>query len=223
MCGSAPMARSSFGPMPRPHRRSTAPSSTSVSSSPPLKNSALPSTPSASPTTRPFHTAGVCVLTCAPAPTLLGGEHAVPSIRAVRLTPFYEALPSALADEQPPVAPTWKLHATREGLVGRHTANGHRITQRDHFVSLPSWRSLSPEGTNQYMVRVTYNGRSSVAPVYDVGPWNVHDNYWDEKRQIYADLPRRRPHRPPPRRLPRHPRRPPRRRRPPPHRLARSW
>jgi len=122
--------------------------------------------------------------------TLLGGEDAVPSVRAVRLTPLYEALPSALADERPPVAPTWKLHATREGLVGRHTANGHRITKRDHFVSLPSWRSLSPEGTNQYMVRVTYNGRSSVAPVYDVGPWNVHDNYWDEKRQIYADLPR---------------------------------
>jgi hypothetical protein len=40
------------------------------------------------------------------------------------------------------------------------------------------------------MVRITYNGRSSVAPVYDVGPWNVHDNYWDTKRERFDDLPR---------------------------------
>jgi hypothetical protein len=89
-----------------------------------------------------------------------------------------------------PVAPTWKLHATREGLVGRHTANGHKITPHDHFVSLPSWRSLTPEGQSDYMVRVTYKGRSSVAPVYDVGPWNVHDDYWNEKRERFTDLPR---------------------------------
>ncbi len=64
------------------------------------------------------------------------------------------------------------------GMIGGRTANGHRITKRDHFVSLPSWRSLSSKGGSEYMVRITYNGRSSVAPVYDVGPWNVHDNYW---------------------------------------------
>ena len=47
-----------------------------------------------------------------------------------------------------------------------------------------------PNGTNDYMVRITYNGRTSVAPVYDVGPWNAHDDYWNEQRQRYADLPR---------------------------------
>src|SRR5262249_49942659 len=36
----------------------------------------------------------------------------------------------------------------------------------------------------------TYNGRSSVAPVYDVGPWNAHDDYWNEKRERFGDLPR---------------------------------
>jgi hypothetical protein len=122
--------------------------------------------------------------------TLLGNKNSRPSIGPVRLTPAGgPATYSALLD-MPPMAPTWRLHATREGLVGRHTANGHRITKRDRFVSLPSWRSLSPEGTTDYMVRISYNGRSSVAPVYDVGPWNVHDNYWDEKRERFGDLER---------------------------------
>jgi hypothetical protein len=113
-----------------------------------------------------------------------------PSVRVAQITPLRDlALYSAMSDD-PPVAPTWKLHATRQGMVGGRTANGHRITKRDHYVSLPSWRALSPEGTTDYMVRITYNGRSSVAPVYDVGPWNAHDDYWNEQRQRYADLPR---------------------------------
>jgi len=121
--------------------------------------------------------------------TLLA-NHGSPSVRVARITPLRDpARYTTMADAQL-VAPTWKLHATRQGMVGGRTANGHRITKRDHFVSLPSWRSLAPNGTNDYMVRIIYNGRSSVAPVYDVGPWNAHDDYWNEQRQRYADLPR---------------------------------
>ena len=120
--------------------------------------------------------------------TLLGNRHALPSVRGIALAPARgSARFHAMGEE--PVAPTWKLRATRMGMVGGHTANGHRITKRDHFVSLPSWRALSPEGTSQYTVRITYNGRSSVAPVYDVGPWNAHDDYWNADRERFKDLP----------------------------------
>jgi hypothetical protein len=121
--------------------------------------------------------------------TMLGVARAAPIVRDVRLAARREpGIARALAEEQPPVAPTYRIHGTRMGMIGGRTANGHRITKRDHFVSLPSWRSLSSKGGNEYMVRITYNGRSSVAPVYDVGPWNVHDNYWDEHRERFGDL-----------------------------------
>lgn len=122
--------------------------------------------------------------------TLLGNGRARPSIRDVHMRPLQQGAIYSKMSEQQPVAPTWKLRATRQGMVGGRTANGHRITKRDRFVSLPSWRALSPDGTTDYQVRITYNGRSAVAPVYDVGPWNAHDNYWDEQRERYADLPR---------------------------------
>jgi hypothetical protein len=123
--------------------------------------------------------------------TLLANQRGSPVVRAVRFTPLKEpATYSAMEDPPPPVAPTFRVHATRMGMVGGRTANGHRIGVRDRFVSLPSWRSLSSKGGSEYMVRITYNGRSAVAPVYDVGPWNVHDNYWDEQRERFADLPR---------------------------------
>jgi hypothetical protein len=123
--------------------------------------------------------------------TLLGHAQARPSLRSVRLSPSrVPRIAFALADEQTPVAPTYRIYATRLGMVGGRTANGHRITKRDHFVALPSRRSLSSNGGREYMVRITYNGRSTVAPVYDVGPWNIHDNYWDEHRERFNDLPR---------------------------------
>lgn len=40
------------------------------------------------------------------------------------------------------------------------------------------------------MVRITYKGRTSVAPVYDIGPWNIRDDYWNAERERYNDLPR---------------------------------
>ena len=80
------------------------------------------------------------------------------------------------------------MFATREGLVGHRTANGHRIGPRDRFVALPYWGVLSSKGGNEFQVRVTYRGRSVVLPVWDVGPWNTHDDYWSPKRR-YSDLP----------------------------------
>lgn len=118
--------------------------------------------------------------------TLLGGNDS-PLVRDVRLTPQAGSVELRAFNERP-VAPTYRIRGTRMGMVGGRTANGHRITKRDHFVSLPSWRSLSSKGGSEYMVRITYNGRSSVAPVYDVGPWNTRDNYWDEERERYKDL-----------------------------------
>jgi hypothetical protein len=87
------------------------------------------------------------------------------------------------------LAPTYRIYATREGLVGHQTANGHIIQERDHFVALPSWRVLSSYQGYEYQVRVTYNGRTAVAPVWDVGPWNTDDNYWSPNRHQYPDLP----------------------------------
>jgi hypothetical protein len=100
------------------------------------------------------------------------------------------ALPAAVAQakDQPPPAPTYSVFATREGLVGRRTANGHRIRERDRFVALPHWGALSSKGGNEFQVRVTYRDRSVVLPVWDVGPWNTRDDYWSPKRR-YGDLP----------------------------------
>ncbi len=86
------------------------------------------------------------------------------------------------------VAPTYSIFATREGLVGYQTANGHIIQPRDRFVALPSWKALASYQGYEFQVRLTYNGRSVVVPVWDVGPWNTNDNYWDTGR-TYSDLP----------------------------------
>jgi hypothetical protein len=87
-----------------------------------------------------------------------------------------------------PSAPTYTVFATREGLVGHRTANGHTIRKRDRFVALPSFGVLSSKGGSEFQVRVTYKGRSAVLPVWDVGPWNTRDDYWSPKRR-YGDLP----------------------------------
>ncbi|MCS7290664.1 MAG: hypothetical protein NZ699_16200 [Roseiflexus sp.] len=113
-----------------------------------------------------------------------------PALRSLRLTPTRSILSfSAFENAPPPIAPTFTVHATRLGLVGRRTANGHRIVKRDRFVALPCVCVLSRRGGSEYMVRITYNGRSVVAPVYDVGPWNTRDNYWDpQEKRYFSDL-----------------------------------
>ncbi|MET9480741.1 hypothetical protein [Streptomyces sp. NPDC006638] len=88
-----------------------------------------------------------------------------------------------------------RVFATREGLVGRTTANGHVIQPNDHFVALPSRRGLSPNGSGQYSVRVCGPARCETAPVWDVGPWNTRDDYWNPSsvRETFKDLPQGRP------------------------------
>lgn len=98
---------------------------------------------------------------------------------------------------QPPVVPfpgavTYRLFATREGLVGGTTANGHVIVPRDRFVALPSRSALSSKNGYEKQVMVSYKGRRAIAPVWDVGPWNIKDNFWDpaDQRVTGKGLPR---------------------------------
>ncbi|HET9254815.1 MAG TPA: hypothetical protein VFO16_06385 [Pseudonocardiaceae bacterium] len=116
-----------------------------------------------------------------------------PVVRSLRLT----ALPGVrLLAARPGGAPTYRVFATREGLAGATTANGHRITPRDHFVALPSRRGLSPRDSGDYTVKVcAENGRCEWAPVWDVGPWNTTDDYWNPgpARQSWSDLPQGQP------------------------------
>lgn len=118
--------------------------------------------------------------------TLFGSATAGPILHSARLSaidgpPRYYALEAE-------VAPTFRLRATRLGMVGGRTANGHIIRPRDQFVALPSWRALSSREGYEYQVRITYNGRSAVAPVWDVGPWNTRDDYWSPTRERYPEL-----------------------------------
>ncbi|TXS52913.1 hypothetical protein [Streptomyces sp. t39] len=88
-----------------------------------------------------------------------------------------------------------RVFATREGLVGGTTANGHVIVPDDHFVALPSRRGLSPKGSAEYSVRVCGPARCETAPVWDVGPWNTHDDHWNPSsvRETFKDLPQGKP------------------------------
>jgi hypothetical protein len=133
--------------------------------------------------------------------TLVGERDAGPAVREVTLTP--EAPRSrSLQDVETEAAPTadentYRVYATREGLVGGTTANGHVITARDHFVALPSRRGLSSNNSGSYSVRVcaASTGRCAYAPVWDVGPWNTTDDYWNPAgtRQSWTDLPQGKP------------------------------
>ncbi len=112
------------------------------------------------------------------------------AVRGVTLT----ALPAGPRTEAAPDATprTHRVFATREGLVGGTTSNGHVIVERDHFVALPSRRALSTDGSSDYSVKVCApNGRCAFAPVWDVGPWNTRDDYWNtaDVREEWTDLP----------------------------------
>jgi hypothetical protein len=88
---------------------------------------------------------------------------------------------------------TYHIYATREGLVGNHTANGHLIVSRDHFCALPSGTVLNSNGGTTYTVNLSNpaNGRTKAnVPVWDVGPWNTTDNYWHTPRAAWTDLAR---------------------------------
>jgi hypothetical protein len=64
------------------------------------------------------------------------------------------------------------VKATREGLVGGRTATGYVIDTVVPFIALPSVNALNK------FVRVTNpaNGKSAIAVVLDVGPFNEHDD-----------------------------------------------
>lgn len=96
------------------------------------------------------------------------------------------------AAPDPSVAGPWSVFATREGLVGFTTANGHVIRLNDRFVALPSRRALAPSDTSRdYLVRLRRGSASVVVPVWDVGPWNIRDDWWhDTLRETFAELPR---------------------------------
>jgi hypothetical protein len=93
------------------------------------------------------------------------------------------AAPAHAAGEESAV-----LWATREGLVGGTTANGHTVQPRDNFVSLPSRNGLSAKGGGAMSVRACLKGRCVYEPVWDVGPWNTRDTFWSDSRE-WSGLP----------------------------------
>jgi hypothetical protein len=128
--------------------------------------------------------------------TLLSQSAAVsPRVRSVRLDPApddVERVQSSLvASQRPATTTSLRLYATRIGLIGGTTANGTVIAPEDRFVALPSRRVLATKGSRDYEVRIEYKGRSVTIPVWDIGPWNVRDNYWDAptRRDMWNDLP----------------------------------
>jgi hypothetical protein len=65
-----------------------------------------------------------------------------------------------------------RVRATREGLVGGRTASGYVVDRVVPFVALPNRDAL------HRFVRITNpaNGKSAIAIVLDVGPWNERDD-----------------------------------------------
>ncbi|HEX9014641.1 MAG TPA: DUF5719 family protein, partial [Chloroflexota bacterium] len=86
--------------------------------------------------------------------------------------------------------PTVRVYGTREGLVGNVTANGHRIVEKDHFVAPPSKKALNAKDARDYQVQIAYKDRKVTVPVWDVGPWNSKDDYWNSPREMFNDVPR---------------------------------
>jgi hypothetical protein len=87
------------------------------------------------------------------------------------------------------------IFATREGLVGRTTANGHVIVENDRFVALPSRRALNRTDSDsdlEFEVELRNGEATSRLPVWDVGPWNTKDDWWNVAafRQNGQDLAR---------------------------------
>lgn len=118
-----------------------------------------------------------------------------PWVGDLRIQSGEQADPSRMAIQAAPLKS--RVFATREGLVGGTTANGHVIVNRDHFVALPSRRGLAAKGSGNYSVKVctSTGSRCAFEPVWDVGPWNTKDDYWNPSaiREMWKDLPQGRP------------------------------
>jgi len=90
------------------------------------------------------------------------------------------ATPASAASTAPATTTaTFRVYATDEGLVGGTTSNGHVIQPNDHFAALPCACALSSMDGHEFQVKIDYNGQSAIAPIWDTGPWNINDNYWD--------------------------------------------
>jgi hypothetical protein len=82
--------------------------------------------------------------------------------------------------------PTATLQAASRGKDFRVFATQYRGHTR-YELALPH-RKLKSRGG--YKIRIR-NGRHRIrVPLKEVGPWNVHDNYWDRRRDMWKDLPR---------------------------------
>jgi hypothetical protein len=128
---------------------------------------------------------------------LLADEHGRgPLVHEVVLEGSLEGV-TPEGDVQGMAALTYRVFATREGLVGGTTANGHVIKTNDRFVALPSRRGLASNGGTEYQVRVCYpvTGKCTTTSVWDVGPWNTKDDYWNPSsvREMWKDLPQGKP------------------------------
>lgn len=111
-----------------------------------------------------------------------------PQVRGLHV--HAEDTPSMRVSSPPNRPDSFQVIATREGLVRGRTANGHRIRSDDLFVALPSRRALADTNGSEYSVKVcARSGYCAWAPVWDVGPWNVDDDYWSSERQNFDDLP----------------------------------
>jgi hypothetical protein len=119
-------------------------------------------------------------------------QGAAPTISSLILKADNGAAPT-VAPQLAPMSLSYQVYATREGLVGGTTANGHVIKSNDHFVALPSGTVLSPNGSGSYSVQVCGPARCETAPVWDVGPWNTRDNYWSASRAEFTNLPQGEP------------------------------
>jgi hypothetical protein len=119
-----------------------------------------------------------------------------PVVREVRLEGSLEGGTSR-EESQPLAALSYRIFATREGLVGGTTANGHVIRSNDRFVALPSRRALASNGGSEYQVKVCYpkTGKCTTTSVWDVGPWNTKDDYWNPSsvREMWKSLPQGKP------------------------------
>jgi hypothetical protein len=128
---------------------------------------------------------------------LVADEHGRgPVVQEVKLEGTLEGGPSQqLATLSTPL--TYRVYGTREGLVGGTTANGHIIKSYDRFVALPSRRALASKGGSEYQVKVcsTRTSKCATTSVWDVGPWNTKDDYWNPSsiREMWKDLPQGKP------------------------------
>lgn len=122
---------------------------------------------------------------------MLSARNLADSPRVRQVTIRTTPLPPGYPTDPPPAAPgvSYQVFATREGLVGGVTANGHRIRPHDHFVALPSDTVLDCDGCRDYTVTITYKGRTTTQPVWDVGPWNTANPYWQRPSTPFRELP----------------------------------